>query len=214
MATHSIILAWKIPWTEEPGGLQSMGPQRVRHDWTQRICQACFALVGHKDCSTLGQLNSYRRWVTGASDLPRKTFSESLGWSKLTWLNCTELLSRCWCSFWPWCLAWLVSWVFNVQPLAWMTQLSSPASPFVPVSPSVNRRCSLFLASDFAFFLPVPSLRLWPTALLTLLGLHALLIICLTWLENCLAGIGEEVTSFHIYPGGHTPRCIKVLMSG
>ena len=32
MATHSIILAWKIPWTEEPGGLQSMGPQRVRHD--------------------------------------------------------------------------------------------------------------------------------------------------------------------------------------
>ena len=32
MATHSSILAWKIPWTEEPGGLQSMGSQRVRHD--------------------------------------------------------------------------------------------------------------------------------------------------------------------------------------
>ena len=32
MATHSSILAWKIPWTEEPGGLQSMGLQRVRHD--------------------------------------------------------------------------------------------------------------------------------------------------------------------------------------
>ena len=32
MATHSSILAWKISWTEEPGGLQSMGSQRVRHD--------------------------------------------------------------------------------------------------------------------------------------------------------------------------------------
>ena len=33
MATHSSILAWKIPWTEESGGLQSMGSKRVRHDW-------------------------------------------------------------------------------------------------------------------------------------------------------------------------------------
>ena len=32
IATHSSILAWKIPWTEESGGLQSMGSQRVRHD--------------------------------------------------------------------------------------------------------------------------------------------------------------------------------------
>ena len=32
MATHSSILAWRIPWTEEPGGLPSIGLQRVRHD--------------------------------------------------------------------------------------------------------------------------------------------------------------------------------------
>ena len=32
MATHSSILAWRIPWTEEPGGLQSTGSQRVGHD--------------------------------------------------------------------------------------------------------------------------------------------------------------------------------------
>ena len=39
MATRSSILAWKIPWTEEPGWLKSMGSQRVRHDW---ICMhAC-----------------------------------------------------------------------------------------------------------------------------------------------------------------------------
>ena len=32
VATHSSVLAWRTPWTEEPGGLQSMGSQRVRHD--------------------------------------------------------------------------------------------------------------------------------------------------------------------------------------
>ena len=32
MATHSSTLAWRIPWMEEPGGLQSMGSQRVKHD--------------------------------------------------------------------------------------------------------------------------------------------------------------------------------------
>ena len=32
MATHSSILAWRIPWTEEPGRLQSMGSQRIGHD--------------------------------------------------------------------------------------------------------------------------------------------------------------------------------------
>ena len=33
MATHSSVLAWRIPWTEGPGGLQSMGLQRVKHNW-------------------------------------------------------------------------------------------------------------------------------------------------------------------------------------
>ena len=37
MATHSSTLAWKIPWTEEPGRLQSMGSWRVRHDWSDLV---------------------------------------------------------------------------------------------------------------------------------------------------------------------------------
>ena len=37
MATHSCIFAWRILWTEEPGGLQSMGSQRVRHDWVTSL---------------------------------------------------------------------------------------------------------------------------------------------------------------------------------
>ena len=44
MATNSSILAWKIPWTEEPGRLQSMGSQRVGHDWAISLCS-----LGKKD---------------------------------------------------------------------------------------------------------------------------------------------------------------------
>ena len=48
MATHSGILAWRIPWTEECGGLQFMGSQRVRHNWATSLslfwveCDKCF----------------------------------------------------------------------------------------------------------------------------------------------------------------------------
>ena len=42
MATHSSILAWKIPWVEEPGRLQSMGSQRVGHDWATSLTQLDF----------------------------------------------------------------------------------------------------------------------------------------------------------------------------
>ena len=39
MAIHSRILAWKIPWTDKPGGLQSMGSQRVEHNWATEHIQ-------------------------------------------------------------------------------------------------------------------------------------------------------------------------------
>ena len=41
MATHSSILAWEMLWTEEPGRLQSMGSQRVRHDWVIECTHTC-----------------------------------------------------------------------------------------------------------------------------------------------------------------------------
>ena len=44
MATHFSILAWRIPWTEDPGELQSMGSQRVRHDWVTNT----FAFIHRK----------------------------------------------------------------------------------------------------------------------------------------------------------------------
>ena len=42
MATHSSILIWRIPWTEEHGGLQSLGLQRVEHDWRQFSTHAIY----------------------------------------------------------------------------------------------------------------------------------------------------------------------------
>ena len=36
MAVHSSILAWRVPWAEKSGGLQSVGSQRVRHDWATK----------------------------------------------------------------------------------------------------------------------------------------------------------------------------------
>ena len=37
MATHPSTLAWKIPWMEEPGGIQSMGSKRIGHDWSTSL---------------------------------------------------------------------------------------------------------------------------------------------------------------------------------
>ena len=45
MATHSSTLACKIPWTEEPGRLQAMGSQRVRHDWVTSHGHKCNNLI-------------------------------------------------------------------------------------------------------------------------------------------------------------------------
>ena len=52
MATHSSILAWGIPWTEEPGRLQSTGSQRVWHDWATSLSLSC----------DLRLLNAYSHW--------------------------------------------------------------------------------------------------------------------------------------------------------
>ena len=63
MATHSSVLAWRIPGTEEPGGLPSMGSHRVRHDWSDLAAAAaaiflciyvsvfiCSSVSGHLGC--------------------------------------------------------------------------------------------------------------------------------------------------------------------
>ena len=66
MAPHSSTLAWKIPWMEEPGRLQSMGSLRVRHDWTTLLWLFTF-------------MHWRRKWQPTSVFLPR----ESQGWGSL-----------------------------------------------------------------------------------------------------------------------------------
>ena len=68
MAPHSSTLAWKIPWVEEPGGLQSMGSRRVRvgHDWATSLSLFTF-------------LHWRRKWQPAPVFLP----GESQGWGSL-----------------------------------------------------------------------------------------------------------------------------------
>ena len=65
MAPHSSTLAWKIPWTEEPGGLQSLGSQRVRHDWA-----TSFFFFLYCSCHCAGpapQEGKWQSWGVGAA---------------------------------------------------------------------------------------------------------------------------------------------------
>ena len=63
MAPHSSTLAWKIPWMEEPGGLQSMGLLRVRHDWATSLSLFTFTLHFHaleKEMATHSSVLAWR----------------------------------------------------------------------------------------------------------------------------------------------------------
>ena len=84
MATHSVILAWKIPWTEEPGGLQSIGSQRVGHDWVTKPPPYVYmdiywwrmhlAMQRQKTgvWSWVGKIPCRRKWQSTPGLLPRK----------------------------------------------------------------------------------------------------------------------------------------------
>ena len=66
MASHSSTLAWKIPWTEEPGRLQSMGSLRVRHDWATSL-----------------SLSTFMHWKRKWQPTPVFLRGESQGWGSL-----------------------------------------------------------------------------------------------------------------------------------
>ena len=66
VTTHSSTLAWKIPWTEDPGGLQSMGSQRVEHDWAINTYLHTYAVlrdeVGLLEGSGVHRVSNYSRF--------------------------------------------------------------------------------------------------------------------------------------------------------
>ena len=76
MATHSSILAWRIPWTEEPCGPQSLGSQRVGHDWSDLAAAAAGPTTTRTRCWRPGSLGS-------RASIRTLNFSESFWGSSL-----------------------------------------------------------------------------------------------------------------------------------
>ena len=89
MATHSSTLAWKIPWTEEPGRLQSMGSQRVGHDWVTSL-----SCIGEENGNPL-QCSAWRIPRTGEPGGPPSMGLHRVGhdWSNLAAAATTYLMT-------------------------------------------------------------------------------------------------------------------------
>ena len=68
MATHSSTLAWRIPWREESGRLQSMGSHWVRHDWSDLA--AFFMVQLSHPCMTTGRAAAWTRWTCVGKVMP------------------------------------------------------------------------------------------------------------------------------------------------
>ena len=101
MATHFSILAWRIPWTEEPGGLQSTGSQKAGHNWvTKRIStlllyatnfrMACYAAVDNQGSLT-------QAWAIPCPMELEKLLkiSDDCYWSRIacsSWAMCSQML--------------------------------------------------------------------------------------------------------------------------
>ena len=63
MAAHSSILAWRIPWMEEPGGLQSMGSRRVRHDWATSLHFTSDSILKRRDITVSTKVHLVKAMV-------------------------------------------------------------------------------------------------------------------------------------------------------
>ena len=91
MASHFNTLAWKIPWTEEPGSLQSMGWQRVRHDWVTSLSLFHFHVL-EKEMATHSSVLAWR--IPGMVE-PCGLPSMGLHRVKHGWSNLAAAPARC-----------------------------------------------------------------------------------------------------------------------
>ena len=91
MATHSSTLAWKIPWTEEPGRLQSMGSRRVGHDWATSLSLFHFHAL-EKEMATRSSILAWR--IPGTGAWWATVYGVAQSWTRLTWLSSSSK-TRC-----------------------------------------------------------------------------------------------------------------------
>ena len=107
MAPHSSVLAWKIPWTEEPGGLQSKGSLRIRYDWVTSLWLFTF-------------MHWRRKWQPIPVFLPGESqggawwaavYGVTKSWTQLKRLSSSSSSSKCYCSVSLWGRLLLQSWI-------------------------------------------------------------------------------------------------------
>jgi len=102
MAPHSSTLAWKIPWTEEPGGLLSMGSHRVRHDWATSLSLFTFMHWRRKRQPTplflpgesqgRGSLVGCCLWSRTQSDTTEATYWIEFNWMYIMYIKYIYIL--------------------------------------------------------------------------------------------------------------------------
>ena len=146
MAPHSSTLAWKIPWTEEPGRLQSMGSQRVEHDWATSLSLFTF-------------MHWWRKWQPTPVFLPGESHGERSLVGYCPWgrkeLNMTERLHFTWAFFaLPFFGIQMKTDFFQSCGHCWVFQICWPIE------------CSTFTASSFRIWnsstaIPSPPLTLF-----------------------------------------------------
>ena len=110
MATHSSTLAWKIPWTEEPGRLQSMGSLRVGHDWGTSLWLFTFRMNGEGNgnpiqCSCLENPKDGGAWWATVYGVAQSR-------TRLKWLSSSIKNEMCFSSLWF--LIVSKSWTWNI----------------------------------------------------------------------------------------------------
>ena len=91
MAPHSSTLAWKIPWIEEPGRLQSMGSLRVKHDWVTSLSLSCIGEGNGNplQCFCLENPRHGGAWWAAISGVTQS-------WTQLKRLSCSSSISLHW----------------------------------------------------------------------------------------------------------------------
>ena len=108
MAAHSSILAWRIPWTEEPGRLQSMGLQKVRHNWNDWAQHKIYFSVLN---SSWDQYFSFQNLKPSSFPLQRP----SINWVCASFPGAFS-------SHWPWCCSFLFHGVRLILPFSGVIQ--------------------------------------------------------------------------------------------
>ena len=108
MATHSSILAWRIPWTEKPGGLQSMGSERVGHDWATNTATTTCAEYAHPSEACRNAVPLQREFSAQSVIV----FKSTCSWGSLVLVLSIAL----WVYFFPTCVTKETSYLTSMYP--------------------------------------------------------------------------------------------------